>query len=59
MDKPKSVADAADFLGIELQQDAHDIEPGKAQDQVNIMSDQKGAMRTRGGCRLVSFDYES
>lgn len=56
MDKPKSAYDAKDFPGIQLQADAHDLPPGMSQDQINIQSDQEGAMRVRLGCRLVTFD---
>jgi hypothetical protein len=59
MDKPKTAADFANFTGMELQADAHDLEVGKSQEQVNILPDQKGSMRTRGGTRLVSFAYEA
>ena len=55
-DKPKTTYDARDFPGLVLQADAHDVEPGKAVDQVNVQSDQEGALRVRLGCRLVTFD---
>lgn len=56
MDKPKSIYDARDFGGVQLQADMNDLRPGVSQDQVNIQSDQEGAMHVRLGCRLVSFD---
>lgn len=55
-DKPKTSYDARDFSGLVLQADAHDVEPGTAVDQVNVQSDQEGALRVRMGVRLVSFD---
>lgn len=57
MEQPKSAADASDFLGMEITADTHDLEPGRSQEQVNVMSDQRGAMRPRLGCRLVTFEY--
>lgn len=52
----KQSAEARDFPGLELQTDAHDVEPGKAQDQVNAQSDQAGALRVRLGVLPVSFE---
>ena len=58
-DKPKTQITIQDFTGIELGSDALDLPPGKAQDQVNIQSDQRGAMQCRMGTRLVSWDSET
>ena len=55
---PKVQLDMSDFPGLELQSDAHDLDPGKTQDQVNIRADLTGQARVRPGMRLVSFDYE-
>lgn len=58
-EKPKVQFRADDFPGLELQSDAHDLDPGKTQDQVNIRSDIQGQARVRPGMKLVSFDYEA
>lgn len=58
-EKPKVQLDITDFGGLELQADAHDLEPGKSQDQVNIRSDLTGQARVRPGMKVVSFDYEA
>ena len=56
MEKPRASVDHADFKGIVLQADAHDLAPGTAQDQVNIKSDEPGRATTRWGLKEVSFD---
>lgn len=55
-DVPKVQNDARDFGGIQISDNASDLEPGEAQDQVNIKSDQVGSMRVRFGCLPVSFE---
>jgi hypothetical protein len=44
------------FPGLVLDVDPHDVEPGQAVEQENVMSDRKGMLRTRPGLRRVEFD---
>lgn len=55
-DQPRVQVDARDFPGIQLADDANDLEPGEGQDQMNAKSDQVGSMRVRLGCLPISFD---
>ncbi len=59
MEKPAARDEAKDFPGIFLLNDPTDLPPGGAQDQVNMKSDQQGAMTVRGGVLPVSFDYSA
>lgn len=55
-DKPKAASDAADFGGLILVLDAHDLPAGTAQVQVNMKSDEQGRLTTRWGMLQVQFD---
>ena len=54
---PSTSIEANDFPGIMLLEDPIDLDPGQAQDQLNLKSDQKGQAQVRGGMLSVSFDF--
>lgn len=44
------------FQGLVLSTDPHDLEPGQAVEQVNMIITNDGEMQTRKGYRFVSFE---
>lgn len=53
---PDSVYKIEDFLGILLQVDPHDQEPGTAADQLNCQSGDQNHLDVRRGVSLVIFE---
>ncbi len=55
-------ADAAiemrDILGLVSNRDPHDLKPGQAEEQVNVMVLRPGEMMVRRGLRELSFDAD-
>jgi hypothetical protein len=54
---PTTSIEANDFPGLMLLEDPIDLEPGQAQDQLNMKSDTKGQLASRNGMLPVSFDF--
>lgn len=44
------------FSGLALGTDPHDLEPGQAVEQVNVVTSNDGEMQTRKGFRFVRFE---
>ena len=55
-DKPLAMLPIRDFRGIMSNVDPHDLPPGAAVSQVNLVVIKVGEMRVRGGYRVVTFD---
>ncbi len=58
MDKPLSTVQTKVFLGLASGMDAHDLQPGQALTQVNVMSIRAGELTLRRGYRELTYDVE-
>ncbi len=47
-----------DILGLVSNRDPHDLKPGQAEEQVNVMVLRPGEMMVRRGLRELQFDSD-
>lgn len=55
-EQPAATVEIKDFPGMVTESDEHDLAPGASPEQVNILSEDIGRMRSREGFRLCSFE---
>lgn len=55
-DVPQTAVVLADFPGLVLDRDPHDIPPGASDDQVNATCENSGQLTSRAGFVLVTFE---
>lgn len=55
-DDPQQVLVMGDFPGLVLDTDPHDAPPGSSDNQVNVTCEKRGALVSREGFLVVSFE---
>lgn len=55
-EQPPAQVDIRTFPGLNLEADPHDLQAGQAQEQTNCTSEDAGALKSRLGYRVVTFD---
>ncbi len=56
--KADSSVEMRDILGLVSNRDPHDLKPGQAEEQVNVMVLRPGEMMVRRGLRELVFDAD-
>lgn len=57
-DNPSTQVEAKDFPGMVTEQSAQSLPPGASPKQVNLMSSDRGKLKSRPGMKLVQFGDE-